>query len=111
MSNNPDKRLTLTRHNLVEKLRQELGNATLARDLVNSFFAEAESSLLTDGRLKLHNFGTFETNSKAERLGRNPLSGEEMKITARRVIKFRPSNKLRDAVRRTIAPAPGAADG
>ena len=93
------KSATLTRKDLVKKLTLEFGSATLAKDFVTEFFAEAERLLVEEGKLKLHNFGTFETANKKTRVGRNPLSGQEMQISARKVVRFRPSSKLRDAVR------------
>lgn len=99
MSTASDKTATLTRQDLIKRLTLETGNATIARSLVNSFFAHAEKILLEKGQLKMHNFGTFETTQKRARVGRNPRSGEELEITARKVVRFRPSNKLRDLVR------------
>lgn len=97
---NPSAPDTLTRRGLIKILRCEFGNASTARDVVTSFFDEASKCLEEDGLLKLHNFGRFETSRKRERMGRNPRNGVEIKISARTVIKFRPSNKLRVAVRR-----------
>lgn len=90
---------TLTRRDLADRLRGEFGTSTLARELVNTFFDEVERALVEEGRVKLHNFGTFETIDKRERIGRNPHSGEPMKISARRVVRFKPSGKLCDEVR------------
>ena len=90
---------TLTRHELAELVQREVGSYALAKQIVNDYFDLIEKGLLDDSLVKLHNFGRFMTTHKRERIGRNPRSGEQKKIAARTVVSFRPSTKLRLAVR------------
>ena len=93
---------TLTRRELAEILRRELGSYTSAMAVVTSYFEELERALIAEGVVKIHNFGRFETSNKKERMGRNPRSGAAKVITARKVVKFRPCGKFRDAVRNNL---------
>lgn len=90
----------LTRRDLVEEVRREVGSYTAAKDLVTDYFKQIEEVLAAGGVVKLCNFGRFETSRKAQRIGRNPRNNEEKVITARTVVKFRPSRKLRNSVRK-----------
>ena len=94
---------TLTRKELIENLRREVGSYTAAKQAVTTYFEEVERALVEEGMVKLQNFGRFETSHKRERVGRNPRNGEEKVISARTVVKFRPCNKLRNAVRTKVS--------
>jgi len=87
---------SLTKADLAEKLYEELGfNKREAKELVEYFFDEIRVSLQDDEQVKLSGFGNFELREKKERPGRNPKTGEEIPITARRVVTFRPGQKLK----------------
>ncbi len=89
----------LTRADMAESLFNEIGlNKKEARELVDSFFEELISSLAVGEQVKLSRFGNFDIRDKNERLGRNPKTGEKVPITARRVVTFRPGQKLRARV-------------
>ncbi|MCK5894794.1 MAG: integration host factor subunit alpha [Endozoicomonadaceae bacterium] len=86
----------LTKAEIVEYLRMELGlNKREAKDLVGQFFEEISKTLLANEQVKLSGFGNFELRDKGERPGRNPKTGEEISVTPRRVVTFKPSQKLR----------------
>jgi len=77
----------------------ELGlNKREARELVDLFFEELRASLATGEQIKLSGFGNFDLRDKNQRPGRNPKTGEEIPICARRVVTFRPGQKLKARV-------------
>ena len=77
----------------------ELGlNKREARELVDSFYEELRLSLASGEQVKLSGFGNFDLRDKNQRPGRNPKTGEEIPITARRVVTFRPGQKLKARV-------------
>ncbi len=89
----------LTRADMAESLFNELGlNRNEARELVDSYFEELIACLAVGEQVKLSGFGNFDLRDKNERPGRNPKTGEKVPITARRVVTFRPGQKLRARV-------------
>ena len=62
------------------------------------FFEEVHSALEAGNQVKLSGFGNFELRNKKQRPGRNPKTGEEIPISARRVVTFRPGQKLKARV-------------
>ena len=89
----------LTKADMAEKLFLELGlNKREAKELVEMFFEEVRVSLETNRQVKLSGFGNFDLRDKSQRPGRNPKTGEEIPITARRVVTFRPGQKLKQRV-------------
>jgi integration host factor subunit alpha len=93
--------MALTKADMAERLFEELGlNKREAKEFVEMFFEEVRTAL-TDGRqVKLSGFGNFTLRDKNQRPGRNPKTGEEIPITARRVVTFRPGQKLKARVER-----------
>ena len=90
---------SLTKADLAEKLYEELGfNKREAKELVELFFEEIRDCLESNEQVKLSGFGNFDLRDKKERPGRNPKTGEEIPITARRVVTFRPGQKLKARV-------------
>jgi len=88
--------VALTKAELAEALFEELGlNKREAKEFVDLFFEEIRRSLESGEEVKLSGFGNFELRSKNQRPGRNPKTGEEIPISARRVVTFRPGQKLR----------------
>ncbi|NLC09192.1 MAG: integration host factor subunit alpha, partial [Gammaproteobacteria bacterium] len=65
---------------------------------VDLFFEEIRTSLESSEPVKISGFGNFELRDKRQRPGRNPKTGEEVPISARRVVTFRPGQKLRERV-------------
>jgi integration host factor subunit alpha len=89
----------LTKADMAEKLFEELGlNKREAKELVESLFDEIRDSLEHDEQVKLSGFGNFDLRDKSERPGRNPKTGEEIPISARRVVTFKPGQKLKARV-------------
>ena len=91
--------MALTKADMVERLYDELGlNKREAKDLVEMFFEEVRDALETGRNVKLSGFGNFMLRDKTQRPGRNPKTGEEIPVTARRVVTFRPGQKLKQRV-------------
>ena len=91
--------MALTKADMAEQLYEELGlNKRKAKDMVEQFFDEIRQSLATGNQVKLSGFGNFDLREKSERPGRNPKTGEEIPISARRVVTFRPGQKLKAMV-------------
>ena len=90
---------TITKADVVEHLHDELGlNKSECRQLVEDFFQEIRESLINNEEVKLSGFGNFELIDKKSRPGRNPKTGEDVTISARRVVTFRAGNKLRKKI-------------
>ena len=91
--------MTLTKAELAEIIFDKVGlNKTEAKEMVEAFFEEIRASLEKGESVKLSGFGNFELRQKAERPGRNPKTGEEIPISARRVVTFHASQKLKSKV-------------
>ncbi|GAA4650089.1 integration host factor subunit alpha [Kistimonas scapharcae] len=89
----------LTKAEIADYLHEELGfNKREAKDLVEQFFEEIRQALIENEQVKLSGFGNFDLRDKGERPGRNPKTGEEIPITPRRVVTFKPGQKLRARV-------------
>ncbi|RMF19504.1 MAG: integration host factor subunit alpha [Gammaproteobacteria bacterium] len=89
----------LTKADIAERLYQEVGlNKREAKEMVEAFFSEIRTALSQNEQVKLSGFGNFDLRDKKERPGRNPKTGEEIPITARRVVTFRPGQKLKAKV-------------
>jgi integration host factor subunit alpha len=91
--------MALTKADMAEKLFEELGlNKREAKELVEAFFEEIRAALEAGRQVKLSGFGNFDIRDKNQRPGRNPKTGEEIPISARRVVTFRPGQKLKARV-------------
>ncbi|MEJ2326633.1 MAG: integration host factor subunit alpha [Chromatiaceae bacterium] len=91
--------MALTKADMAEHLFDELGlNKREAKDIVEMFFEEIRAALEKGEQVKLSGFGNFDLREKNQRPGRNPKTGEEIPITARRVVTFRPGQKLKSRV-------------
>lgn len=92
---------TMTKAELADALFDRLGlNKREAKDMVDGFFDEIRQALERGESVKLSGFGNFQLRDKPQRPGRNPKTGEEIAITARRVVTFHASQKLKAAVAR-----------
>ena len=86
----------LTKSEMADKLFEELGlNKREAKELVEQFFEEIRICLENNEQVKLSGFGNFDLRDKRQRPGRNPKTGEAIPISARRVVTFRPGQKLK----------------
>jgi integration host factor subunit alpha len=91
--------MALTKAEMAEHLFEKLGiNKRDAKDLVETFFEEVREALESGVQVKLSGFGNFDLRQKNERPGRNPKTGEDIPIKARRVVTFRPGQKLKSRV-------------
>ncbi len=86
----------LTKADIAEMLYDELGlNKRESKEIVECFFEEIRVSLESNEQVKLSGFGNFDLRNKNTRPGRNPKTGEEIPIEARRVVTFKPGQKLK----------------
>ncbi len=91
--------ITLTKAELADLMFEKVGlNKREAKDMVESFFEEIRMALEKGDCVKLSGFGNFQLRNKPQRPGRNPKTGEEIPITARRVVTFHASQKLKSLV-------------
>lgn len=87
---------TVTKADLVEKVYQKIGfSKKEASELVDLVFASLKKVLQQGDNVKISGFGNFIVRKKNERVGRNPQTGDQIKISARRVLTFRPSQVLK----------------
>ena len=94
--------MTMTKAELADLLFEKVGlNKREAKDMVEAFFEEVRTALETGDSVKLSGFGNFQLRDKPQRPGRNPKTGEEIPITARRVVTFHASHKLKATVEET----------
>ncbi len=96
-----DEGFTLTKAELAEMLFERVGlNKREAKDMVETFFDEIRDALERGESVKLSGFGNFQLRDKPQRPGRNPKTGEEIPISARRVVTFHASQKLKALIER-----------
>lgn len=88
--------MTLTKADIAQNLADTFGfNKRESKELVEQFYDEISEVLVSGEQIKLSGFGNFELRDKAPRPGRNPRTGEDVPISARRVVTFKPGQKLR----------------
>jgi len=91
--------VALTKFDIVKSLNDEIGlNKREAKELVDSFFDNIKKLLSQGQEVKLSGFGNFQLKDKSSRPGRNPRTGENVEITARRVVTFKSGQKLKESV-------------
>ena len=92
--------MTLTKSDIVENLNNEIGlNKREAKELVDMFFNDIKDLLSEGHDVKLSGFGNFQLRDKSPRPGRNPRTGEDVEISARRVVTFKSGQKLKESVK------------
>lgn len=90
---------TLTRMDLSEAVFREVGlSRNESSELVERVLQMMSDALVEGEQVKISSFGTFSVRSKTARVGRNPKTGEEVPISPRRVLTFRPSHLMKDRV-------------
>ncbi|MER5170463.1 integration host factor subunit alpha [Thioclava sp. GXIMD2076] len=90
---------TLTRMDLSEAVFREVGlSRNESAQLVEDVLQHVSDALVAGETVKISSFGTFSIRDKASRMGRNPKTGEEVPISPRRVLSFRPSHLMKDRV-------------
>lgn len=91
--------MTLTKAELADVLCEKVNiSKVAAKEVVEAFFEEIRASLAQGEEVKISGFGNFQLRDKPQRPGRNPKTGEEVAITARRVVTFHASQKLKTMV-------------
>jgi len=97
--------MSLTKADIADRLFNEVGlNKREAKEFVDAFFEIVREALERGENVKLSGFGNFQLRAKNQRPGRNPKTGEEIPISARRVVTFRPGQKLRGRVEAYVEP-------
>ena len=92
--------MALTKFDIVNSLNDEIGlNKREAKELVDSFFDNIKKLLSQGQEVKLSGFGNFQLKNKSSRPGRNPRTGDDVEITARRVVTFKSGQKLKKSVK------------
>jgi len=86
-----------TRKSLFNKIYQNLGfSKNFSSKIIDDFFEVFNSELIKTNKIKITSFGTFEIISKKERIGRNPKTKKEAKISSRKVVRFKPSSIFKE---------------
>jgi len=99
--------MALTKAEIATHLSQEVGLSKRdAKQFVESFFEEIKATLAEGDPVKISGFGGFELKDKSERPGRNPKTGEDIPIAARRVVTFRSGQKLKVLVEENLPNTP-----
>ena len=97
--------MSLTKADIANRLFNEVGlNKREAKEFVDAYFEVIRAALESGENVKLSGFGNFQLREKNQRPGRNPKTGEEIPISARRVVTFRPGQKLRARVEAYVEP-------
>jgi integration host factor subunit alpha len=88
--------MSLSKKDIADSLVREMGMThSIALELTNDFFNQIKATLATGEEVKISSFGNFIVRKKAQRPGRNPKTGEEVIISARKVVAFKPGPKLK----------------
>lgn len=96
MSESSSQNSTVTKADIIEKVYDKIGfSKKEASELVEMVFDELKTVLVKADKVKISGFGNFEVKDKKSRVGRNPQTGEQMMISARRVLTFKPSQVLK----------------
>ena len=91
--------MTMTKADIVERIYEKVGfSKKEANDLVESIFETIKGRLESGEKVKISGFGNFVVNRKRPRRGRNPQTGDEITISGRRVLTFKPSQVLKKSM-------------
>ncbi|MDP7142287.1 MAG: integration host factor subunit alpha [Alphaproteobacteria bacterium] len=94
---------TVTRADLAEAVYEEVGlSRNESSDLVEAVLEEISQALIGGDNVKISSFGSFSVREKSARVGRNPKTGVEVPILPRRVLVFRASHVLKDAINEQV---------
>ena len=104
--------MTVTKMELANVLFDELGlNKREAKEFVELFFEEIRTALENGDNVKFSGFGSFSIRNKPQRPGRNPKTGEEVPVSARRVVTYKASQKIKDRVAGSVNQIKNNSDG
>ena len=88
-----------TRKDLSNKIYRNIGfSKNFSSTIIDNFFESLVSELVISNKIKISSFGTFKVINKKERIGRNPKTKIEAKISPRKVVKFRPSSLVKKII-------------
>jgi len=91
--------MNITRKKLYNRVHQNLGfSKNISSQIVDDFFELLIVELIKKKKVKISSFGTFEVIDKKERIGRNPKTKIAAKISARKIVKFKPSLKTKEKI-------------
>ena len=94
----------MTKADLVDIVHETVGFSKKdSAELVEKLFELIKATLEQGEKIKISGFGNFEVRSKRSRLGRNPRTGDAIEISARRVLTFKPSQILKNALNQAVA--------
>ena len=92
-------RINLTKKDLVNQIYMQIGfSKQISESLIDDFFLMIITNLIEKKKLKISNFGTFHIRNKKSRIGRNPKTKEEKKISERNVVLFKPSKEFKEFI-------------
>jgi integration host factor subunit alpha len=98
---------TVTRADLCEAVYQKVGlSRTESAELVEMVLGEISDRIARGEPVKLSSFGSFLVRAKGQRIGRNPKTGQEVPISPRRVLVFKPSNVLKQKINGSLVDGP-----
>ena len=99
----------MTKADIIEKIYEDVGGFSKkeAAEIVETVFETMKETLGRGEKIKVSGFGNFVVRSKSARVGRNPQPGSEITIAARRVLTFKPSQVLKEALNDQTAPTAG----
>ena len=101
----------MTKKDIVRTIAEELGLPQQeARKLVQITFDTLVDTLVREGRIELRNFGIFQIKQREARIGRNPRTGEEVPVLAKKVVVFKPGKRMEAMVQEASQAAPPALD-
>ena len=91
-----------TRKDLSNKIYKEIGfSKKFSSEIIDNFFESLVSELIKSRKIKISSFGTFKVVNKRERIGRNPKTKIEAKISSRKVVKFKPSLIFKEKINKS----------
>ena len=91
-----------TRKDLSNKIYKEIGfSKKFSSEIIDNFFESLVSELIKSKKIKISSFGTFKVVNKKERIGRNPKTKVEAKISSRKVVKFKPSIIFKEKINKS----------
>ncbi len=84
----------MNKSDLIEEVAKVTCAKQEAKDAVNALFSVIKQALGKDDRVGISGFGTFSVRARKPRMGRNPRTGQPIKISAKRVVKFKPAKEI-----------------
>ena len=93
-------RINLTKKQIVNSIYMQIGfSKKISENLLEDVFQIILKNLISNKKVKIAKFGTFSLRNKKERIGRNPKTGIEAKISSRKVVTFKPSRHVKEKIK------------